>query len=144
MRLALTQARQAFDLGEVPVGAVLARDGDVVATGFNQPIRAVDPTAHAEVVAIREAAHKIGNYRLGPMTLYVTVEPCIMCIGAIVHARVTTLVYGASEPKFGAVASILDLNEISIPHRLEVESGVLEQECKQILKDFFAYRRQNV
>ena len=144
MRLALEEARHALHLGEVPIGAVLAHDQEVIASGFNQPIQAVDPTAHAEIVAMRKAAREIGNYRLGALTLYVTVEPCMMCVGAIVQARVGSLVYGASEPKFGAVESLFDLNEISIPHRLAITSGVLEQDCKRILQDFFKFRRENV
>jgi tRNA(adenine34) deaminase len=144
MRLALEEARQALHLGEVPIGAVLAHDQEVIASGFNQPIHAVDPTSHAEIVAMRKAARELGNYRLGGLTLYVTVEPCMMCIGAIVQARVANLVYGASEPKFGAVESLFDLNEIRIPHRLSISSGVLEQDCKKILQDFFKFRRENV
>ena len=144
MRLALEEARHALHLGEVPIGAVLAHDQEVIASGFNQPIQAVDPTGHAEIVAMRKAAREIGNYRLGGLTLYVTVEPCMMCVGAIVQARVGSLVYGASEPKFGAVESLFDLNEIRIPHRLSISSGVLEQDCRKILKDFFEFRRENV
>jgi tRNA(adenine34) deaminase len=144
MRLALEEARQALHLGEVPIGAVLAHDQEVIASGFNQPIHAVDPTSHAEIVAMRKAARELGNYRLGGLTLYVTVEPCMMCIGAIVQARVANLVYGASEPKFGAVESLFDLNQIRIPHRLSISSGVLEQDCKKILQDFFKFRRENV
>jgi len=144
MRLALEEARHALHLGEVPIGAVLAHDQEVIASGFNQPIHAVDPTGHAEIVAMRKAARELGNYRLGGLTLYVTVEPCMMCIGAIVQARVASLVYGASEPKFGAVESLFDLNEIRIPHRLSISSGVLEQDCKKILQDFFKFRRENV
>ena len=144
MRLALEEARNALHLGEVPIGAVLAHDQEVIASGFNQSIHAVDPTSHAEIVAMRKAARELGNYRLGGLTLYVTVEPCMMCIGAIVQARVANLVYGASEPKFGAVESLFDLNEIRIPHRLSISSGVLEQDCKKILQDFFKFRRENV
>jgi tRNA(adenine34) deaminase len=144
MRLALEEARQALHLGEVPIGAVLAHDQEVIASGFNQPIHAVDPTGHAEIVAMRKAARELGNYRLGGLTLYVTVEPCMMCVGAIVQARVGSLVYGASEPKFGAVESLFDLNEVRIPHRLSISSGVLEQDCKKILQDFFKFRRENV
>ena len=144
MRLALEEARHALHLGEVPIGAVLAHDQEVIASGFNQPIHAVDPTGHAEIVAMRKAAREIGNYRLQALTLYVTVEPCMMCVGAIVQARVGSLVYGAPEPKFGAVESLFDLNEIRIPHRLAISSGVLEQDCKKILKDFFKFRRENV
>ena len=144
MRLALEEARHALHLGEVPIGAVLAHDQEVIASSFNQPIHAVDPTGHAEIVAMRKAAREIGNYRLGALTLYVTVEPCMMCVGAIVQARVGSLVYGASEPKFGAVESLFDLKGIRIPHRLAISSGVLEQDCKKILKDFFKFRRENV
>ena len=144
MRLALEEARHALHLGEVPIGAVLAHDQEVIASGFNQPIHAVDPTSHAEIVAMRKAARELGNYRLGGLTLYVTVEPCMMCIGAIVQARVGSLVYGATEPKFGAVESLFDLNEIRIPHRLSISSGVLEQDCRKILQDFFKFRRENV
>ncbi len=144
MRLALEEARHALHLGEVPIGAVLAHDQEVIASGFNQPIHAVDPTGHAEIVAMRKAARELGNYRLGGLTLYVTVEPCMMCIGAIVQARVGSLVYGTPEPKFGAVESLFDLNEIRIPHRLSISSGVLEQDCKKILQDFFKFRRENV
>ena len=141
MRLALSEARHALHLGEVPVGAVLAREQDVVAVGFNQPIHAVDPTAHAELIAIRKAARELGNYRITGTTLYVTVEPCMMCVGAIVQARVGTLVYGAAEPKFGAVQSLFNLGDLRIPHRLTVVSGILEQDCKKILQDFFKFRR---
>lgn len=144
MRLALEEARHALHLGEVPIGAVLAHDQEVIASGFNQPIHAVDPTGHAEIVAMRKAAREIGNYRLGGLTLYVTVEPCMMCVGAIVQARLGSLIYGASEPKFGAVESLFDLNEIRIPHRLSISSGVLEQDCRKILQDFFEFRRENV
>ena len=143
MRLALEEARNALHLGEVPIGAVIAQEQEVVAVGFNQPIRAVDPTAHAEVVAIRKAARELSNYRLSGLTLYVTVEPCMMCVGAIVQARIGTLVYGAPEPKFGAVDSLLDLREMRIPHRLPIVSGILEEECRKVLQDFFQYRRDN-
>jgi tRNA(adenine34) deaminase len=143
MRLALEEARNALHLGEVPIGAVIAREQDVVAVGFNQPIRAVDPTAHAEVVAIRKAARELSNYRLAGLTLYVTAEPCMMCVGAIVQARIGTLVYGAPEPKFGAVESLVELPKIGIPHRLAIVSGVLEQDCRKVLQDFFQYRRDS-
>jgi tRNA(adenine34) deaminase len=143
MRLALEEARNALHLGEVPIGAVLAQEQDVIAVGFNQPIRSVDPTAHAEIVAIRKAARELSNYRLSGLTLYVTVEPCMMCVGAIVQARIGTLVYGAPEPKFGAVESLVDLAKIGIPHRLAIVSGILEQECRKVLQDFFQYRRDN-
>jgi tRNA(adenine34) deaminase len=143
MRLALQEARNALHLGEVPIGAVLAQERDVIAVGFNQPIRSVDPTAHAEVVAIRKAARELSNYRLTGSTLYVTVEPCMMCVGAIVQARIGTLVYGSPEPKFGAVESLVDLQKIGIPHRLAIVSGILEQECRKVLQDFFQYRRES-
>ena len=142
MRLALSEARQAFHLGEVPIGAVLARDQDVVAVGFNQPIQTVDPTAHAELIAIRKAAREIGNYRVTDTTLYVTVEPCMMCVGALLQARISTLVYGVAEPKFGAVQSLFNLEDLRIPHRPTVVSGILEQDCKKILQDFFKARRK--
>jgi tRNA(adenine34) deaminase len=103
----------------------------------------VDPTAHAEVVAIRKAARELSNYRLTGLTLYVTVEPCMMCVGAIVQARIGTLVYGAPEPKFGAVESLVDLRKVGIPHRLAIVSGILEQECRKVLQDFFQYRRES-
>ena len=144
MRHALEAAHKALHLGEVPIGAVLAKDQEIVATGFNQPIHTVDPTAHAEMVAIRQAAKELGDYRLRGLTLYVTVEPCLMCIGAIVHARVSTLVYGAKEPKFGAVESIVDLENVRVPHRLAVVSGVLEHDCRKLMQDFFRYRRDRI
>ncbi len=144
MRLALEEARNALHLGEVPIGAVLARDQEVIAVGFNQPIHSLDPTAHAEVVAIRKAAKLLSNYRMPGLTLYVTVEPCMMCVGAIVLARVSTLVYGAAEPKFGSVESTLNLEEVHIPTRLSVISGVLERECRKMMQNFFRYRRDNL
>lgn len=144
MGLALEEARRALHLGEVPVGAVLAQGREVVASGFNQPIQSVDPTGHAEIVAIRQAARELGNYRVGPLTLYVTIEPCMMCVGAIVQARIAELVYGAPEPKFGAVESLFNLKELDIPHKLSIASGVLASDCKKILQDFFVYRRENV
>jgi tRNA(adenine34) deaminase len=142
MRLALDEARQALHLGEVPVGAVLARGDDVIATGFNQPIHALDPTGHAEIVALRRAAHLEGNYRLPGTTLYVTLEPCLMCVGAIVNARVSSLVYGAPEPKTGSIRSLLDVTTLAVNHRFEIVCGVLEDECRQIVLDFFKFRRE--
>jgi len=142
MRAALDEARQAFDAGEVPVGAVVVLDGEIVGRGFNQPIRAEDPTAHAEVVALRAAARSLGNYRLVGTTLYVTIEPCLMCVGAMVHARVGTLVFGATEPKAGAVVSACRAHELpSLNHRIEVVSGVLDEECRAIIQEFFKTRR---
>jgi tRNA(Arg) A34 adenosine deaminase TadA len=141
MRRALEQARQALQAGEVPIGAVVVADGRVVAEGFNQPIRATDPTAHAEIVALRQAAAAAGNYRLTGSTLYVTLEPCLMCVGAMVNARVATVVYGAAEPKWGALGSILDARQLRLSHRLEVIGGVLADECRQLVVDFFKFRR---
>ena len=144
MQHALEAAHKALHLGEVPIGAVLAKDQEIVATGFNQPIHSVDPTAHAELVAIRQAAKDLGDYRLRGLTLYVTVEPCLMCIGGILHARVSTLVYGAKEPKFGAVESIINLESVRVPNRLAVISGVLEHDCRKLMQDFFRYRRDHI
>lgn len=142
MREAQREAREALAVGEVPVGAVIVLDGRVVGTGFNQPIGRADPTAHAEIVALRVAAREVGNYRLTRATLYVTVEPCVMCVGAIVHARIGTLVYGASEPKAGAVRSAMRaLDHPALNHRVEVIEGVLDEECGQIMQDFFRDRR---
>ena len=142
MREAQREAREALAAGEVPVGAVVVLDGRVAGAGFNQPIGRADPTAHAEIVALRVAAREVGNYRLTGATLYVTVEPCVMCVGAIVHARVGTLVYGASEPKAGAVrSSMRALDHPAFNHRVEVIEGVLDEECGQIMQDFFRDRR---
>ena len=144
MRLALEEAKSALHLGEVPIGAVVAQDQEVVAVGFNQPIHSLDPTAHAEVVAIRKAAKVIGNYRLSGLALYVTIEPCMMCLGAIVQARVGSLIYGVAEPKLGAVESILDFSSVRGPHRLSVISGVLEHDCRKVMQEFFKYRREHL
>ena len=143
MRQALEQARLALHIGEVPIGAVLVFSGDVIGQGFNQPIHNVDPTCHAEIVALRGAAKALGNYRLGGTTLYVTTEPCLMCVGALVNARVSTVVYGVTEPKWGALRSILNVDALSLNHRFEVIGGVLEDECRQLLVDFFKYRRED-
>lgn len=141
---ALAEARKAFDAGEVPVGAVVALDGRIVGRGFNQPISAVDPTAHAEIVALRDAARALGNYRLADTTLYVTIEPCLMCVGAAVHARVATLVYGADEPKAGAIVSSCQAHLLpSLNHRLEAVGGVKADECRAIIQEFFRQRRAN-
>ena len=142
MRSAFAEAITARDHQEVPVGAIVVRDGLVLGRGSNQPIRALDPTAHAEVVALRNAASRIGNYRLSGATLYVTVEPCVMCVGSLVHARIARLVYGAAEPRTGAVNSAFRLlDQTSFNHRVEVIGGVLESECRQLMQAFFAARR---
>ena len=142
MAEALAEARHARDAGEVPIGAVVAVDGEIVGRGFNHPIGAVDPTAHAEIAAMREAAARIGNYRLTGSTLCVTIEPCLMCVGALVHARIGTLVFGAAEPKSGAVTSTVRGGELpGHNHRFEVVAGVREEECREILQRFFRERR---
>jgi tRNA(adenine34) deaminase len=143
MRLAIDQAMNASALGEVPVGAVLVRDGQVIATGFNQPIGSHDPTAHAEIRAMRMAAELLGNYRLTGCDLYVTLEPCAMCAGAIQHARIRRLIYGASDPKTGACGSVIDLmGEGRLNHHCKVRGGVLADECGALLSEFFADRRR--
>jgi tRNA(adenine34) deaminase len=143
MREALRLAEQARASGEVPVGAVVVVDGEIVGRGFNRPIGACDPTAHAEIVAMRDAAVVLGNYRLTDVLLYVTIEPCLMCVGAMVHARVGTLVFGAPEPKAGAIESTQRAHEHrSLNHRLVVVSGVLAGECGEIVRRFFQERRK--
>ena len=142
MREALVLARQAEAAGEVPVGAVLVKDGALIGSGWNQPIGAHDPTAHAEVMAMRAGAQRLGNYRLTGTTLYVTLEPCAMCAGALVHARVARLVYGAADPKTGAAGSVFDLTRTDkLNHRIEVQGGALADECGALLKEFFARKR---
>ena len=142
MRAALEQARLALAAGEVPIGAVLVIDDGIVARGFNQPIGAVDPTAHAEMGALRDAARAIGNYRLTEAVVYVTVEPCLMCVGALVHARVREVVYGAPEPKTGAlVSSVRALDVPGLNHRFAITGGVLEAECRDIIQQFFKDKR---
>ncbi len=139
---ALVEARLARDAGEVPIGAVVAIDGVVVGRGFNQPIGAGDPTAHAEVVAIRAAARRLGNYRLTGAALYVTIEPCLMCVGALVHARIQTLVYGAAEPRTGAVDSTVRGGDLpGHNHRFAVVSGIAAAKCRELMRDFFRDRR---
>jgi len=142
MRLALAQAALGQAAGEVPVGAVVVKDGAVIAHNYNQPIAACDPTAHAELLALREAGRAVGNYRLTDATLYVTVEPCLMCVGAIVHARIGSVVFGAADPKGGAVRSLLDPNVLPLNHRFGVVEGVLADECREMLQGFFRTRRQ--
>lgn len=142
MDMALELARQAATLGEVPVGAVIVQDGVVVGRGFNQPISRHDPTAHAEVMALRDAADRLGNYRLPGCTLYVTLEPCVMCAGAIMHARIERVVFGARDPKTGAAGSVVDLfAEDRLNHHAAVVSGVRAEECGALLSGFFAARR---
>ena len=142
MAAALEEARRAGTAAEVPIGAVIALDGEIVGRGFNQPIGSGDPTAHAEIVAIRDAAARIGNYRLTRATLCVTVEPCLMCVGALVHARIATLVYGAAEPRTGAVSSTVRGGELpGHNHRFEIVAGVREEECRALMQDFFKQRR---
>jgi len=142
MRAALEEALRARDAGEVPVGAVVSLDSDIVGRGFNQPIRAGDPTAHAEIVAIRDASRRLGNYRLGGATLCVTIEPCLMCVGAIVHARLATVVYGATEPKSGALVSTVRGGELpGLNHRFTAIGGVLEDACRELVQAFFRERR---
>ncbi|HSY32661.1 MAG TPA: tRNA adenosine(34) deaminase TadA [Verrucomicrobiae bacterium] len=143
MRQALAEALESAASGEVPIGAVLVHEGRILARAGNRTIRDCDPTAHAEIVALREAAKIIGNYRLADITLYVTIEPCSMCAGAMIQARVPRLVYGAAEPRGGAVQSCFEvLSHPELNHRVQVTSGVLGSECSEVLQSFFATRRQ--
>lgn len=142
MGLALDLAREAGALGEVPVGAVVVLEGEVVGRGFNRPIDRHDPTAHAEIMALRDAASRLGNYRLPGCTLYVTLEPCVMCAGAIMHARVAQVVFGARDPKTGAAGSVVDLfAETRLNHHATITGGVLADDCSRLLSGFFAARR---
>jgi tRNA(adenine34) deaminase len=142
MHQALERASEAASAGEVPVGAVVVLDGRVIGEGFNQPIATNDPTAHAEVVALRAASRTAGNYRLTGATLYVTVEPCLMCVGAMIHARIELVVFAASEPKAGALQSMTNAHELGgLNHRLSVIGGVLADDSRQLLQDFFQKRR---
>ncbi len=142
MEEALCEARRAQEAGEVPIGAVVALDGAIVGRGFNQPISSGDPTAHAEIVAIRDAAARLKNYRLTGATLCVTIEPCLMCVGALVHARVATLVFGATEPRTGAVVSTVRGGELpGHNHRFEIVSGIREETCRELIQAFFRQRR---
>jgi tRNA(adenine34) deaminase len=143
MQQALQQAQQALALGEVPVGAVLVLNDEVISEGFNRPITDSDPTAHAEIVALRQASRKIANYRILNSTLYVTLEPCIMCIGALVHARVKRLVYAATDARVGAAARLSEwVTPDKLNHALECEGGLLEEECGKMLSDFFRKKRE--
>jgi tRNA(adenine34) deaminase len=142
MRAALDMASQALAAGEVPVGAVVVQDGEIIGRGFNAPISRHDPSAHAEMMALRAAARHLGNYRLPGCELFVTLEPCLMCAGAIMHARIARLVYGASDPKTGACGSVVDaFGEQRLNHHTGVNGGVLADECGAMLSDFFAMRR---
>jgi tRNA(adenine34) deaminase len=142
MELAVAEARAAGETGEVPVGAVIVKDGEVVGQGQNRNLRDHDPTAHAEIVALRQAALRLGNHRLGGCVMFATIEPCAMCAGAMVHARLARLVYGASDPKAGAAGSVLEvLNHPRLNHQMEVTSGVLRERCSEILRAFFQSRR---
>jgi tRNA(adenine34) deaminase len=142
MRRALELALEASAAGEVPVGAVLVRDGEIIAEGSNRPIGACDPTAHAEIVALRAGGAALGTYRLLDTTLYVTLEPCAMCAGAMVHARVGRLVYGATDPRAGAAGSVFNVvQNAALNHRIDVEGGVLAQQCGALLREFFVARR---
>lgn len=142
MKAALQEAAKAATAWEVPVGAVVVRDGRIVARGSNKPVKSSDPTAHAEIVALRKAARKAGNYRLPDCDLYVTVEPCAMCLGALVQARIQRLVFGALDPKAGAVLSIMKFPFERANHRPEIVGGILADECAKLLRDFFHARRK--
>ena len=142
MRRALELAKEARLRGEVPVGAVVVLDGAVVGEGYNQPIGAHDATAHAEIVALREAGRKVGNYRLTGAVLYVTIEPCQMCVGAMIHARIARVVYGTREPRAGAIESAMRAHEHpSVNHRMEATGGMLEDECRALIQEFFRHKR---
>ena len=142
MRKAILLAREARNKGEVPVGAVLVRDGDLIGEGFNCPIGSADPGAHAEMIALRQAGRALGNYRLPESTLYVTLEPCPMCAGAMIHARVRRVVFGAPDPRSGSAGSVMDILRCDrLNHRCEVSSGILREECAEILTAFFKARR---
>ena len=143
MAAAIEQARLGLAAGEVPIGAVAVMDGAIVARAFNQPISTSDPTAHAEVLVLREAARQIGNYRLTDATVYVTLEPCLMCVGALIHARVREVVYGAPEPRTGALVSTISAHETpGLNHRFTVTGGVLEVECRDLIQQFFRDKRR--
>jgi tRNA(adenine34) deaminase len=142
MQAALAEARKAADAGEVPIGAIAVAHGDIIGFGQNRVLREFDPTAHAEIVALREAAAVLGNYRLNGVTLYVTLEPCAMCAGAMIHARIDRLVYAAPDPKAGAAGSVLEvLNHSKLNHQIQVERGILADESAELLRSFFRERR---
>ena len=142
MKAALKAAKKARENGEVPVGAVLVKDDEIISTGQNSPITSNDPTAHAEIIALREGGEKLKNYRLIDTTLYVTMEPCTMCMGAIIHARIKKLVFGTFDPRAGAAGSLFDFTiENKFNHNVEVKSGILESECRELIQDFFKQKR---
>ncbi len=144
MRLALGEAVKARLAGEVPIGAIVVLNDAVIGAGFNQPISSVDPTAHAEIVAMREAARAIGNYRLTGALLYVTIEPCLMCVGAMIHARIKEVIFGAPEPRGGALQSAVRAHETpGLNHKLSVTAGVLDEECRRMIQSFFAAKRES-
>ncbi len=145
MEQALIEAKKGFDEGEVPIGAVVAGpEGSIIAWAHNQPIGLNDPTAHAEILALRTAGEAVKNYRLNELTLVVTIEPCLMCIGAAVHSRISTLVFGAFDPKGGAAGSLYNpANDVRLNHRIEIISGIRERECGDLLRDFFRSRRNS-
>jgi tRNA(adenine34) deaminase len=143
MDAALEQARLALAAGEVPIGAVVVIDNDIVARGYNQPISSCDPTAHAEILVLRDAARRVGNYRLNGADLYVTLEPCLMCVGALIHARVRNVIYGAGEPKTGALVSTVRVLETpGLNHRFAVTSGVREEDARELIQEFFRKKRR--
>jgi tRNA(adenine34) deaminase len=145
MNLAIDQAQNAYLVGEVPVGAVVVREGKVISTGFNQPISGHDPTLHAEIVALRQAAQNLENYRLPDCELYVTLEPCTMCVGAMLHARLKRVVFGARDPRTGVAGSVLDIFAVpQLNHQTAVTGGIHASECGQILRDFFEERRRRL
>jgi tRNA(adenine34) deaminase len=145
MAEALAEARKALAAGEVPIGAVIVDDhGEVIGRGYNHPISSHDPTAHAEIMALREAAKHVGNYRLTGLTLYCTLEPCLMCAGAIVHARIERVVFGAFDPKAGAAGSLYSvLTDTRLNHQPEIVSGIREPECRNLLQEFFSWKRKS-
>ena len=143
MRAAIEQAQRGLAAGEVPIGAVLVVNDEIVSRAFNQPIGSVDPTAHAEILVLRDAARRVGNYRLTDAIVYVTLEPCLMCVGALVHARVREVVYGAAEPKTGALVSTTRALETSgLNHRFTVVGGILEDDCRDLIQRFFQEKRR--
>ncbi len=143
MNEAIKEAEKAFNVGEVPIGAVLVKDGEIISRGHNEVINGCDPTLHAEIVAIRRAAKVLGNYRLNSCELFVTVEPCIMCLGAIIHARIKKIYFGTPDPRFGAIVSLLDFGKRQIfNHHFLYEMGIVEDRCRDLIQKFFEQRRK--